>query len=343
MQDSNLANLPFSKAAEIWRGTRSQYLKPKSISMYEQYIKALNVFFADVKLISIHIGHLREYQVWRQQPRMSAILLKNGRSKPHLSRASASCINHELNCLSQILSRAGLWAAIKDYYEPLPLPKWTPPRVLTEEEEHRFFQVAASNHEWLVAYLCSSITANTTAAGCELRGLRFRDVDLEQSVLYIPSDSVKNEFRARVIPLNERAKLQVERLMQRARELGAGRPEHFIIPFREKRGVYDPTRHTTGWKTAFREVKAASGLHWLRPHDLRHHAITKLLEQPNVSEETVKSIAGHVSKRILEHYSHIRISAKRTALNTIQPKPPQSSRGMQILLKTSRKAAKAGA
>ena len=52
----------------------------------------------------------------------------------------------------------------------------------------------------------------------------------------------------------------------------------------------------------------------LRFHDLRHHAITELAES-GASEQTIMAIAGHVSQRMLEHYSHIRRDAKRRALD----------------------------
>jgi integrase len=39
----------------------------------------------------------------------------------------------------------------------------------------------------------------------------------------------------------------------------------------------------------------------LRFHDLRHHAITELAEG-QASEQTIRSIAGHVSQKMLEHY-----------------------------------------
>jgi integrase len=56
---------------------------------------------------------------------------------------------------------------------------------------------------------------------------------------------------------------------------------------------------------------------------LRHHAITRLLENPDISEQTVKDIAGHVSKHILERYSHIRMEKKRNALDALCRKPVQ--------------------
>jgi hypothetical protein len=36
------------------------------------------------------------------------------------------------------------------------------------------------------------------------------------------------------------------------------------------------------------------------------HCITALLEDPRVSEETVEAIAGHVNRKMMKRYSHIR-------------------------------------
>jgi hypothetical protein len=59
---------------------------------------------------------------------------------------------------------------------------------------------------------------------------------------------------------------------------------------------------------------AAAELPGLRMYDLRHHCITELLEDPRNSEETVQAIAGHVSRRMMQRYSHIRSAAKRSAV-----------------------------
>lgn len=55
-----------------------------------------------------------------------------------------------------------------------------------------------------------------------------------------------------------------------------------------------------------------------RWHDLRHTFVSRLAENPNVSEETIRSLAGHVSKRMLERYSHIRVHAKQAAIATLE-------------------------
>jgi len=45
-------------------------------------------------------------------------------------------------------------------------------------------------------------------------------------------------------------------------------------------------------------------------------ALTRLAES-QASEQTIMAIAGHLTRAKLEHYSHIRMAAKRTALEGI--------------------------
>jgi integrase len=53
-----------------------------------------------------------------------------------------------------------------------------------------------------------------------------------------------------------------------------------------------------------------------RWHDNRHTLITELSEN-GAGDQTIMDIAGHVSRQMLKHYSHIRMEAKRSALETI--------------------------
>jgi hypothetical protein len=56
-----------------------------------------------------------------------------------------------------------------------------------------------------------------------------------------------------------------------------------------------------------------------RWHDNRHTLVTDLAES-GAGDETIRQIAGHVSKRMLKHYSHICMEAKRRALEAIVPR-----------------------
>ena len=56
-----------------------------------------------------------------------------------------------------------------------------------------------------------------------------------------------------------------------------------------------------------------SPLHGFRFHDCRHHAITELCEA-QANDSIIREIAGHVSPKMLAHYSHVRMDAKRKVI-----------------------------
>lgn len=52
--------------------------------------------------------------------------------------------------------------------------------------------------------------------------------------------------------------------------------------------------------------------------------ITDLAESGEAGDETIRDMAGHVSKQMLKHYSHIRMEAKRRAVNSLMINPTPS-------------------
>jgi integrase len=88
----------------------------------------------------------------------------------------------------------------------------------------------------------------------------------------------------------------------------------YLFPFGRPKPS-DPTRHVTSFKTAWNNVhrKAKVIGRW---HDNRHTLITELAEV-GAGEETICEIAGHVDRQMIRHYSHIRMQAKRVALEAI--------------------------
>jgi integrase len=72
--------------------------------------------------------------------------------------------------------------------------------------------------------------------------------------------------------------------------------------------------------TELRRITTAgkAGLKGFVFHYLCHQATTELAES-GMSERTIMVLAGHVSRRMLECYSHIRMEAKRAALEAVSP------------------------
>jgi integrase len=71
------------------------------------------------------------------------------------------------------------------------------------------------------------------------------------------------------------------------------------------------------WRKAWLGACKGAGVRY-RWHDLRHTFVSRLAESSSISEQTIRSLAGHVSRQMLEHYSHIRSQAKQSAIRCLE-------------------------
>jgi len=119
----------------------------------------------------------------------------------------------------------------------------------------------------------------------------------------------------RVIPLNEIAIAALEKhAAWYTKRFGSCNPEWFVFPFGRPLPT-DPTRPITTFKTAWTKARKEAGVKG-RWHDNRHTVVTELAES-GAGDEVIMSIAGHVSRAMLSRYSHVRMEAKRRALDEI--------------------------
>lgn len=284
-------------------------LKAKKTAQVETYLaKPLLAALGYKRLCDINGGDIRQYQVARARI------------------VSPSTVNREVRTLRAILHQHRLWGRLADDYKPLREASEGPGRALTDDEERSLFETAATRPEWRTAYLAGLLAANTGARGGELRGLQLHDVDLAAGVIRVRRANTKTDAGARQIPLNGTAAWAAARLVERAEALGSTEPNHHLFPA-YRHYAYDPTSPQTTWRSAWRSLTRAAGLTGLRFHDLRHCAITKLAEA-GVADATLMAIVGHVSREMLEHYSHVRQQAKRQAVELIDSyQPPEMLTG----------------
>jgi integrase len=78
------------------------------------------------------------------------------------------------------------------------------------------------------------------------------------------------------------------------------------------------------YKRAYKTACAGAGVDF-RLYDARHTFVTRLAENPTVSEETIRQLAGHGSPRMLARYAHIRAKARREAIATLEGSEPETS------------------
>lgn len=117
----------------------------------------------------------------------------------------------------------------------------------------------------------------------------------------------------RVVPMNsELYEALVNHCAWYLERFGSTPDEWYVFAWGKPRPS-DPTRHVTSLKTAWKTVRANAKVKG-RWHDNRHTLITELAES-GAGDETIMEIAGHVDRQMLRHYSHIRMTAKRIALD----------------------------
>lgn len=215
-------------------------------------------------------------------------------------------------------------------------------KALSREEEKNLIAACGSN-----ALLAAVVTLalNTALRKNEIRTLRWSQIDFEKRTVTVGRAKTQ-AGSGRVIPLNQPA---FEALAKWAGRLVESRGEDYVFPACEAAGIerkhpdrerIDPSRPIKSWRSAWRAALKRAGLQF-RFHDLRHTCITKLAES-QASEQTLMAISGHVSRKMIEHYSHIRMEAKRTALDAIA-KPVLDEVGAQNWAQSSTEGKTSGA
>jgi integrase len=291
----------FALAAADWLKTRTGIASSTERS-YKLAISQLTKDFGKQLLCDLSGEDLAAYQTRRKR-----------------DGVSNRTVNLEMGVLRGILRRYRMWepiAADVDFLKESP----SPGRALSHEEEGSLLEVA-SKSRCRSLYPVVMLALNTGMRASEIRGLKWKQVDFLGSALTV-GKSKTLAGTGRVIPLNPRA-LAV--LTHWRGLFSTAQPEHYVFPH-EKYGLAgndrqpcawetDPAQPMHRWKVAWESARKAAKVS-CRFHDLRHTFISRLAES-QASDSTVMALAGHVSRAMMERYSHIRMEAKRRAVDTL--------------------------
>ena len=144
--------------------------------------------------------------------------------------------------------------------------------------------------------------------------LTWGQVDFERRIVTV-GESKSDAGAGRQVPMNqdlfEVLSAQADWFTNR---FGETKPDHAVFPFGSP-VPRDPTRPITDVSSAWEALREKAGVQ-CRMHDLRHTALTKMAEA-GVPESTMLALAGHMSRKMLERYSHIRMAAKREAVEAL--------------------------
>jgi len=163
-------------------------------------------------------------------------------------------------------------------------------------------------------YLALMLALNAGMRDAEIRNLTWEQIDFTKKFLAV-GRSKTEAGEGRTIPLNSSLfEVLSDYSAWYSEKFGETRAAWYVFPF-GKPSPSDPTRPVTTLKTAWNSVRKNAQVKG-RWHDNRHTLITDLAES-GAGDQTIMDIAGHVSKQMLKHYSHIRMEAKRRALESI--------------------------
>ncbi len=291
----------FAKAARDWLCAAKPHLAERTHGIYDVAIRChLSPHFGTDLLCDIHAHAIGSYQARRKA-----------------KRASARTVNKELQVLRLILKAHKLWLPlqgdVKFEREPASIGK-----ALSDDEEVRLLAACESNP---LLHTVVAVALNTGLRRNEIRTLSWLQVDLLEKVLTVGKAKTAGGS-GRMIPLN---RIALAALVRWAGRFPEAKSDDYVFPACENSRIdcegfnakrIDSSRPIKTWRSAWRRALKHSGLH-IRFHDLRHCCITKLAESQNTSEGTIMSISGHLTRSMLEHYSHVRLAAKRAALDSI--------------------------
>jgi integrase len=291
----------FSVGSNDWLHSRTN-IAPATERSYALAISHLKKNFGSQLLCDISAEDLAKYQLRRKR-----------------DKVSNRTINIELGVLRSILRRHRMWEAIAPDVSFLTESE-SVGRAIDAQEESRLL-AAASNSRCRGLYVVIMLAINTGMRSNEIRTMKWEQVDFLGKSVTVGKSKTK-AGSGRLIPLNPRA---VAVLTHWRGLFSEPQPEHFVFP-PEKYGlathdrkpcVYEiiPTQPTRRWKVAWEGSRKKAKVS-CRFHDLRHTFISRLAESQS-SDSTVMALAGHVSRKMMERYSHIRNEAKRQAVENL--------------------------
>lgn len=309
---TEMAEWDLAQAEKWWIAFRSPRISPSTLNSEQYRLQHFVRIFGRKRLRDITNLDLDHYQ---------SVRLREG-----ISNCS---INKELILWGQILKKAKLWPRLRGDYRPLPNVDSDVGRAITRQELRQIGVAAEMNVEWEAAFYGSVLAANCGLRGGELKSLRLQAVDICNRAITIPRRNAKTNASARRVELNRDALVAAERLLLRARALGSARPEHYLLPkhlsrvahgeHKGERG-YDPNQHQVCWDTAWKSLTKKAGLAPLRFHDLRHSFITHMVER-GVPLGVIESMVGHISAKMIRHYTHVTSGATRHAVELFDADP----------------------
>ncbi len=168
-------------------------------------------------------------------------------------------------------------------------------RRLISDEEHKLLAACAMHCNPMLNWMVRLALYTAMRVG-EIESLRRRQVDLERRVIRL--EKTKNGD-VRTVPLSRNAVEVLEQALSHPI-----RPMETDLIFWGEPGK-DGKRRSYQFRPVWRRILKKNGIEGLHFYDLRHEAISRLVEA-GLSDQEVAAISGHKSMQMLKRYTHLR-------------------------------------
>lgn len=196
-------------------------------------------------------------------------------------------------------------------------------KAYSTDEKASLIQAAKNAPRSKAVYLGTMFALHAGMRHKEIRTIQWSRLNLDARIVTV-GESKTEAGTGRTIPLNDDLfGAVVDYTKWYTERFGTAQSDWYVFPFGKPRPS-DPTRPQTTLRTAWRNARTKANVEG-RFHDNRHTFVTDLAES-GAGDEVIRDMAGHVSKEMLKHYSHIRTLAKRKAVDALSSKPKADER-----------------
>jgi integrase len=326
----------FSIAADDFIEAKKAEWAPNTLTGELANLKHLKLVFGRKLVVDIEAKDIRSYQDDRLE-----------------EEASPKTINNEVGTVRAILRRAGAWARIQPEVSMLTTSDDIGRAIKPEEERALLDACSKSRSRSLLPFVV--LTLETGARKNTVRTLQWKNIDFQNRCLQFGKDKTASGT-GRIIPLNQRA---MGTLTFWAERFPDRKPEHYVFAT-EKYGLdgeagylsgqavpygVNPSKPMGSWKTAWKAARKAAARALsgkvgdeeveplaVRTHDLRHTAITRMLNAGVPLPKIAKIVGWSPSTmvKMAARYGHFTTDDLRGAVEAISSSQADFSTGSPV-------------
>lgn len=299
------ARLQFAVAVKHWLALKRADWSDNNLRIETANFGHLESHFGGMLLSDISAEDISRYKIERRK-----------------QDASPRTVAMEIGSLRAVMRKHRLWADIQPDVK-LPRGREDVGRALSADEEHRLLTACKKNRSRSL-YPAVLLSLHTGLRNEEMRLLRWRQIDLLAGHVTVGKSKTAGGT-GRIVPLSQTA---LKCLQEWRSEFPDAQPSHYLFPAERYGGVpndgsgymserclpysVDPSKPIGSWKVSWTAARKAASVS-CRWHDLRHSFVSRMAES-QASDATIMSLAGHLSRKMMERYSHTRNEAKRQAV-----------------------------